>query len=106
MDQDPTAEERAAIEKAMPETVKEPGLPENVSQLRQKLGQKAKQEPSIGHCACLRREFSGEPDAGNLHIRFDEGGRKPQPLAGSSSRTLPVLKGFLNRAREQAVLEF
>jgi RNA-directed DNA polymerase len=28
----------------MPETVKEPGLPEKVSQLRQKLGQKAKQE--------------------------------------------------------------
>jgi len=28
-----------------PETVKEPGLPEKVSQLRQKLGQKAKQEP-------------------------------------------------------------
>ena len=73
MDQDPTTEERAANKKAMPETVKEPGLPEKVSQLRQKLGPKAKQEPSIGHCACLRREFSGEPDAGNLHIRFDEG---------------------------------
>jgi RNA-directed DNA polymerase len=31
----------------MPETVKEPGLPERVSQLRQKLGQKAKQEPKL-----------------------------------------------------------
>src|SRR5216683_4676685 len=31
----------------MPETVKEPGLPERVSQLRQKLGQKAKQEPKF-----------------------------------------------------------
>ena len=31
----------------MPETVREPGLPENVSQLRQKLGQKAKQEPKF-----------------------------------------------------------
>jgi len=29
--------------------------------------------PSIGYCACLRRELSGEPDAGNLHLRFDEG---------------------------------
>ena len=29
--------------------------------------------PSIGACACLRREFSGEPDAGNPHLRFDEG---------------------------------
>jgi len=24
-------------------------------------------------CACLRRQFSGEPEGGNLHIRFDEG---------------------------------
>lgn len=30
-------------------------------------------DPSIGNCACLRRELSGEPDAGNLHLRFDEG---------------------------------
>ena len=29
--------------------------------------------PFIGACACLRREFSGEPDAGNPHLRFDEG---------------------------------
>src|SRR5690242_21327283 len=29
--------------------------------------------PSIGACACLRREFPGEPDAGNPHLRFDEG---------------------------------
>src|ERR1039457_1829249 len=26
-----------------------------------------------GTCASLRREFSGEPDAGNPHPRFDEG---------------------------------
>src|ERR1700677_1653785 len=26
------------------------------------------------HCACLRRENSGKPDAGNRHVRFDEGG--------------------------------
>jgi hypothetical protein len=25
-------------------------------------------------CECLRREFPGEPDAGKLHVRFDEGG--------------------------------
>src|SRR5712692_6271859 len=29
--------------------------------------------PSVGYCACLRLELSGEPDAGNLHLRFDEG---------------------------------
>src|SRR5258706_8413151 len=31
----------------MPETVKEPGMPEKVYQLRQRLGQKAKQEPKF-----------------------------------------------------------
>jgi len=30
-------------------------------------------DPFIGHCACLRRELSGEPDVVNLHLRFDEG---------------------------------
>ncbi len=34
-------------EKATPGTGKEPGMPEKVSQLRQKLGQKAKQEPKF-----------------------------------------------------------
>lgn len=47
MDENPTTEPRVAAGKAMPETVKEPGLPEKVSQLRQKLGQKAKQEPKF-----------------------------------------------------------
>ena len=45
MDENPATETRAAAGKATPETGKEPGLPEKVSQLRQKLGQKAKQEP-------------------------------------------------------------
>ena len=30
-------------------------------------------DPTVGYCACLRRELSGEPDVGNLHLRFDEG---------------------------------
>ena len=47
MDENPDTETRAAAGKAMPETVKEPGVPEKVSQLRQKLGQKAKQEPKF-----------------------------------------------------------
>ncbi len=47
MDENPTTETGAAAGKAMPETVKEPGLSEKVSQLRQKLGQKAKQEPKF-----------------------------------------------------------
>ena len=47
MDENPTTETRVAAAEAMPETVKEPGLPEKVSRLRQKLGQKAKQEPKF-----------------------------------------------------------
>ena len=47
MEENPTTDTRAAAGKAKPETVKEPGLPEKVSQLRQKLGQKAKQEPKF-----------------------------------------------------------
>jgi RNA-directed DNA polymerase len=47
LDENPATETRAAAGKATPETGKEPGLPEKVSQLRQKLGQKAKQEPKF-----------------------------------------------------------
>lgn len=47
MDENPATETRAAAGRVKPETVKEPGLPEKVSQLRQKLGQKAKQEPKF-----------------------------------------------------------
>jgi RNA-directed DNA polymerase len=47
LDENPATETRAAAGKARPEMAKEPGLPEKVSQLRQKLGQKAKQEPKF-----------------------------------------------------------
>ena len=47
LDENPATDTRAAAETARPETAKEPGLPEKVSQLRQKLGHKAKQEPKF-----------------------------------------------------------
>jgi RNA-directed DNA polymerase len=47
LDENPVTETRAAAGKARSEMVKEPGLPEKVSQLRQRLGQKAKQEPKF-----------------------------------------------------------
>src|ERR1039457_4732290 len=50
-------------------------------------------DPSGGACACLRREFSGEPDAGNLHLRFDEG-RHRLGIGGRAATVRGGLDGF------------
>ena len=59
-------------------------------------------DPSLGYCTCLRREFSGEPDAGNLHLRFDEG-RVGRATRVALSPTLPALKAYRSRDRKGAI---
>ena len=56
-------------------------------------------DPSLGACACLRREFSGEPDAGNLHVRFDEG-RVGRGVTVALSPTLPARKLTVESMRD------
>jgi len=69
----------------------ETDLPPKLSSLRQKLHQKAKQEKrsrftsETAPCDSPRLRSSGKPDAGNPHVRFDEGEGPQKPLP-----TLPL----------------
>src|ERR1700675_2911908 len=57
----------------------------------------------VGKCACLRREVSGEPDAGHPHLRFDEG-RVGRGFVAFSP-TLPML-GIANVPRARKLIAF
>jgi hypothetical protein len=69
--------------------------------LRQKL---PKGQAGAVACACLRRELSGEPDAGNPHVRFDEGRgdfKSPSYSTGLRYKSCVVNVAFLSHDRRE-----
>lgn len=105
MDENPTTETRAGAGKAKPETVKEPGLPEKVSQLRQKLGQKAKPEPKFRFYVLYDRIYRMDVlEAAWERVRRNDGspgvdGVTIEQIAGSDQGAAGMLEGIQDSLR-------
>ena len=105
MDENPATETRAGEGKAMPGTVKEPGLPEKVSQLRQNLGQKAKHEPKFRFYVLYDRITRMDVlEAAWERVRRNDGspgvdGVSIEQIMGSDQGVAGVLEGIQEQLR-------
>jgi RNA-directed DNA polymerase len=108
LDENPVTETRAAVGKAKPETVQAPGLPERVSQLRQKLSQKAKQEPKFRFYVLYDRIYRMDVlEAAWERVRRNQGapgadGVTIERIVGSDQGAAGFLEGIQESLRRKA----